>query len=180
MHIADALSRFKQRYSQSNNEPLRNPWVLAWLGLVAVFLSVNGLFVVLAVTSNPGLVVDNYYEQGRAYEKDALKLLAARNSLKWETKLEIPERVLADSPATYRFSAVDARGIPITDADVQLTAYRPSDAGADVVTRLTSPAPGLYQAEIKLPLPGIWDLNIQVRHGEDVFQQSRRISAHAP
>jgi len=180
MQISTTLTRLKQRYSQSNNEALRNPWVLAWLGVVVAFLSVNGLFVVLSITSNPGLVVENYYEQGRVYEQNAIQLFAARNALRWETKLEIPERILAHSPGTYRFAAVDARGISITDADVQLTAYRPSDAGADFITRLEPLAPGLYQAVIDLPLPGVWDLNIHVSHGEDVYQQSHRITVHAP
>jgi nitrogen fixation protein FixH len=174
------LARLKQRYSQSNPEALRNPWVLAWMGVVAVFLSVNGLFVVLAVASNPGLVVENYYEQGRAYEQNAQQILAARNALRWETKLEIPERILAKSPGTYRFSGVDSRGVPLADADVQLTAYRPSDAGADFTTHFDPFAPGLYQAVIDLPLPGVWDLNVRISRGADVYQQSHRITVHAP
>ena len=56
------ISNITRKYSQSSTEGKRNPWVIGWFGLVAVFLSVNAVFVVLAVVSSPGLVVEDYYE----------------------------------------------------------------------------------------------------------------------
>ncbi|MCW8847766.1 MAG: FixH family protein, partial [Sedimenticola sp.] len=53
--------------------PWRNPWVLGWVGLVVVFLLANFVMIYLAITKNPGLVVDNYYERGQDYEKNMLK-----------------------------------------------------------------------------------------------------------
>lgn len=170
------ISILNKKYSQSNSEGKRNPWVLGWFGIVAVFLSVNAIFIVLAVTSNPGLVIEDYYEQGRQYEKNAIKRLVAHNKLQWESKMEIPETVTLNKPDTYRFSAVDSRGLPIRNADVQVVAYRPSDANADFKTTLQPIAPGLYQASLSFPLPGIWDLNIKVQHGEDRLEMVQRLS----
>ena len=99
------------------------------------------IFIVFAITSNPGLVTEDYYEQGRLYEKNAIKRLVEQNRLRWESKLELPETVLLNTPGTYRFSAVDSRGLPIRDADVQIVAYRPSDASADFTTALQAVAP---------------------------------------
>jgi len=177
MDLAQSLSRIRNHYSQSSPEARRNPWFLAWLGLVAVFLLVNLGFIITSVTTMPGLVTKDYYEQGRQYERNALKLMAARNKLQWEAKLEAPAAPVVGQPERFRFSAVDVRGVPIMDADAQLLAYRPSDAAADFSTTLTQIAPGLYQADISLPLPGVWELHVNVRHNDDVFTLSRRISA---
>jgi len=180
MTLTDKLNNFinqlSTKYSQSNTEGKRNPWVIGWFGVVAVFLSVNAIFVVLAVTSSPGLVIEDYYEQGRLYEKNAIKRLTAHNRLQWESKLEIPEVISLHTPDNYRFSAADSRGLPIRDADVQVVAYRPSDANADFTTTLQPIAPGLYQASLSFPLPGIWDLNIKVQHGDDRLEMVQRLS----
>lgn len=164
------------RYSQSSPEGRRNPWVIAWFGIVATFLIVNGIFVVFAVTSSPGLVVNDYYEQGRQFEKNAMKLMAMHKKLQWQSKLEIPEAVVLNTPDTYRFSAVDSRGVPIKDADVQVVAYRPSDANADFSTNLQAVAPGRYEASLSFPLPGVWDLNVKVKRGADHYELVRRLS----
>jgi len=170
------ISNLNKKYSQSNTEGKRNPWVIGWFAVVAVFLSVNAIFIVLAVVSSPGLVIEDYYEQGRQYEKNAIKRLVAHNRLQWESKLEIPEAVTLNTPDTYRFSAVDSRGLPVRDADVQVVAYRPSDADADFTTTLQPIAPGLYQASLSFPLPGVWDLNVKVQRGDDRLELVQRLS----
>jgi nitrogen fixation protein FixH len=176
MNMSKAIANLRQKYSQSNPQAMRNPWVIGWISVVVVFLSVNILFFIVAWVSSPGLVVQDYYEQGRQYEHNALKLMAAHNNLQWETRLEIPETIVQNSPDEYRFSAVDARGLPIRDANASLLAYRPADANADFVTALQEIAPGLYQAGIGFPLPGAWDLQIKVQRGEDTFEMSHRVS----
>jgi nitrogen fixation protein FixH len=174
--LSTYISRFNKKYSQSNSEGKRNPWVLGWFGIVAVFLGVNAIFIVLAITSSPGLVIEDYYEQGRQYEKNAIKRLVAHNKLQWESKMEVPDTITLNKAGTYRFSAVDSRGLPVKDADVQVVAYRPSDANADFTTTLQPVAPGLYQASLSFPLPGIWDLNIKVQRGEDRLEMVQRLS----
>ena len=131
MNINQTLTNLRQKYSQSNPQAMRNPWAIAWLAVVAVFLSVNVVFFILAWATSPGLVVQDYYEQGREYEQNALKIQAAQNRLNWETRLEIPQNIVLNSSDMYRFSAVDRRGLPIAGAAVKLFAYRPSDADAD-------------------------------------------------
>lgn len=180
MAISDTLSNLRKRYSQDNPEAMRNPWILGGLGLVATFLTVNAVFIYFAITTSPGLVTEDYYDRGRDYEENVLKIMAAQDALNWDTKLAIPEQITTRQPDTFRFSAVDSRGIPIMDADVSVVAYRPSDADADFKIRLDQAAPGQYQALIAFPLPGIWDLNITVKDGEHTFAMSHRVSAQLP
>ncbi len=180
MAISDTFSNLRKRYSQDNPEAMRNPWILGGLGLVATFLTVNAVFIFFAITTSPGLVTEDYYDQGRDYEENVLKIMAAQDALNWDTKLALPGKILVQQADTYRFSAVDSRGIPIMDADVSVVAYRPSDADADFKVRLDQAAPGQYQALIAFPLPGIWDLNITVKDGENTFAMSHRVSAQLP
>lgn len=176
MDLTQSFNKIRNHYSQHSAEAKRNPWFLAWMGLVAVFLLVNLGFIITSVFTMPGLVTENYYEQGRQYERNALKLMAARNKLQWQAKLETPTNMATHENGIYRFSAVDARGIPIMDAEATLLAYRPADATADFTTPLNQIAPGLYQAELNLPLPGLWELHVRVRQNEDLFEMSRRVS----
>lgn len=178
--FAHIVNRFSNKYSQSSPQGRYNPWVIGWFALIGIFLSVNAVFVVFAVTSNPGLVVNDYYEQGRQYEKNAIKLLAAQQRLRWESKLEVPETITLNQADTYRFSVVDARGLPLNNADVQLQAYRPSNANADFTTTLQAIGPGLYQGSLSFPLPGIWDLNVKIRHGANELEIVRRLSVNEP
>jgi len=170
------INNFTRKYSQSSTVGKYNPWVIGWFAIISVFLGVNIIFIIFAVTSNPGLVVEDYYEQGRQYEKNAIKMLAMQNRLQWDSKLEIPQTVTLNQSDTYRFSATDSRGLPISDADVKLIAYRPSDANADFTTELQPIGPGLYQAALSFPLPGVWDLNVKVQRGEDRLELVQRLS----
>ncbi|MCF6339073.1 MAG: FixH family protein [Gammaproteobacteria bacterium] len=177
---ANKKNYFQNRYSQANKEATRNPWFLAILGIIVVFLVVNFIFIGFAIGTNPGLVSDDYYEQGREHERNVETRSAARNNLNWETKMEIPKRITINKADTYRFSAVDSRGVSIMDAEVTFTLYRPSDVSADFVMPVEQIAPGLYQTTFYFPLPGIWDINLKVTHGDDVYHQTRRISVHMP
>ena len=179
MSISQAIDSVRQKYSQSNKEAMRNPWVLGWIGLLVTFLTMNFVFIAFAFISSPGLVTEDYYEKGRKYEENVIKMMAARNNLKWETNLEIPRDFTVNKTDVIRFNAVDSRGLPIENADVQVTAYRPSDADEDFIVRLENIGPGIYQAYIGFPLKGIWDLKLKVEHEGDSLEMEHRISVKA-
>ena len=48
--------------SQDNKQAMRNPWLLGWLGILAVVITVNIIFIVTAFKTYPGLVDDDYYD----------------------------------------------------------------------------------------------------------------------
>lgn len=177
MNLTERISQFKDHYSQDSNQALRNPWVIAWIFIVVVFISVNAGFILLSIISNPGLVSEDYYEQGRQFEQNATTLMSERKKLNWDTRLDIPEKIISGTTYVYRFSAVDVYGLPVMNAEVNLVAYRPSNASADFTTRLKQIAPGLYQGKISLPLAGVWDLNIMAQRDKEQYELSHRITA---
>lgn len=166
--------------SQDSKQGLRNPWVLGWVGFVAVVLAVNIGLIMLSLSSNPGLVDKDYYDHGRDFERNVLKQIAARESLGWEARLETPDRIIIAQPATLRFIVVDGRGLPLSDADVTITAYRPADAAADFLVAMRHVSSGRYQADINFPLKGTWDLIVKVKRGADGYDLTRRISVQQP
>ncbi|MDH5546742.1 MAG: FixH family protein [Gammaproteobacteria bacterium] len=177
MGLSKAISEMRRHTSQSSNEALRNPWVLAIIGIMATFVTVNLAFIFIAFVTSPGLVVEDYYERGRAYEKNALKMMAATHGTRaWETRLDMENEIWVGKSQAIRFSAVDERGLAIEEASVQLIAYRPSDANRDIETLMRQIAPGIFEAEITFPLKGIWDVKIHIRQGENQFELAKRIS----
>lgn len=180
MSMTQSIINFRNRYSQDNPQAMRNPWVLGWILIVIIFITVNITFFITAMITSPGLVVEDYYEQGRQYEKNALKLMIASTKLQWEMKMEVPETITVGLESVYRFSATDKLGLPINAESIQLVAYRPSNSNADMVTALHEIAPGLYQAALKIPLPGVWELQVKLKTLDDELQISRRITAVKP
>lgn len=180
MLLTQSIRKFRNRYSQDNPQAMRNPWVLGWISIVIIFITVNIAFFITAMLTSPGLVVEDYYEQGRQYEKNALKLMIASTKLQWNMKMEVPETIAVGLEGVYRFSATDKIGLPIRAESVELIAYRPSDSNADIVTTLQEIAPGLFQAALKIPLPGIWDLKVNIKTHDDEIQISKRINAVKP
>jgi hypothetical protein len=48
-------------------------------------------------------------------------------------------------------------------------------AGADTQVRLAESGPGVYGAEVVVPLPGIWDVRLVVHHPAGSYQKVERI-----
>jgi nitrogen fixation protein FixH len=172
---AEGLRGHADAARRRDASPWRNPWVLGWIGLVVAVLLANLTMVLLAVHTNPGLVVADYYEKGRQYAetRSAQRLVQPDG---WEVRLDLPERVMRGQPASIRVAARDVRGLPVRADAATLFAYRPSDAGADFQAALTPHAPGISSVEVVFPLAGIWDLIVQVRAGEQVYDTARRLA----
>ena len=162
--------------SQDNPKGSRNPWLIALVSLIVIVVLVNITFITLAITTNPGLVTDDYYEKGRHFEDTVIKRATARQSLGWSYSADFPVQPVINQAHTYRFTIVDKAGVPLSHADAILKAYRPSDANADFAVAMSEPNPGMYEAEIRFPLKGTWDITIQISHGQDDYDFTRRAS----
>lgn len=165
--------------SQSNKSGRNNPWVIGWAMGLGTVVFINIIMIITAFMTTPGLVDEDYYETGRKYEQNALSMMAARDALQWQVKLDLPDEIVLSKPTFFTFSAVDVRGLPIDGADLTIVSFRPSDADADFTTKMNEYAPGLYDAEMIFTLKGIWDLNVTMTRNEDTYSFSHRISVLA-
>lgn len=174
MTTIDASS--DNRISQSNKRAMRNPWVLGGLLLIGTVLTVNIAMITLAVTTNPGLVSQDYYERGRYNERHYQQRVAERSALGWTASLEVPASIHLGATQTYRIAIVDNVGEPLRGAQVSLNAFRPADAKADFTLPLEEVGAGIYEGAVEFGLKGIWDLLIDVKQEGKALEVPRRIN----
>ena len=164
--------------SQNNKQAMRNPWVIGWLSSLIVVVIVNTAFIVTAYKTNPGLVMENYYEQGRNYERTVLQLIDARDSLEWDVSMEVGS-VLVSEPATLIVTVLNRKGEAVTGLSGQLQLYRASNQSHDQVVSLSEVESGLYQARYTLVLQGIWDLILTISSDKGDYVVEQRINVIA-
>jgi nitrogen fixation protein FixH len=107
----------------------KNPFVLAWLAILTIVLAVNFFMVSMAVVTNPGLVIDDFYEKGK--NMDAI--LAERKRMEqlgWQLEIDFPELAEGKSELiTLRVLDKDNQAMDVDSA--VLYYYRPSDRNLD-------------------------------------------------
>ncbi len=156
----------------------KSPWVIGWVASVVIVLMVNAAMVWFAVTSNPGLVVKDYYERGQHYERSLLSRLAKDPG--WLMTINLPQELVTGRMQPMRFSVVDKAGVPVRPEAVTFHAYRPSDASRDFSIPMKEEGAGRYRADAAFPLKGIWDILVSVRQGDDEYNVGRRITVLEP
>lgn len=158
----------------SKPSPWRSPMIQVWCGLLVIFFIANGVFIYLAQTSNPGLVVDNYYDRGQDYEKTMMTRMAADAS--WDMRIELIDDPVQNLPGVVRFFLTDNSGELQVPDTVTLFVYRASNAKDDFDVPMQELNTGVYQAEVAFPLPGTWDLLAVVLKDGTEFSEALRIS----
>jgi nitrogen fixation protein FixH len=156
----------------------KSPWVIFWIALVIAVLGVNGVMVYLAIATNPGLVVQDYYERGQHYERTLLSKKA--HDPGWVLRTDLPKDIRAGKPTDIRLQLVDNAGRPVTPDRVRLFVYRPADAARDFSVPMTEVGLGRYAAEVSFPLVGVWDTLAAARNGEDEYQVGQRVEVGRP
>jgi len=154
--------------SQNHKSGLRNPWLLGLLVLILLVLSVNVGLIWFATHNQSTLVDRDYKTKDRKTNTEILKELSMQRGLAWQTTINKPKALIQGQPAMYQISVVDKEGKPVS-GEMQVEAYRASDASQDFATPFKEVAAGSYQGYITFPLKGYWELHIHVTRGDDRF-----------
>jgi len=127
--------------------------------------------IVVGSRSFEGIVVDNPYETGLAWDKERLN----REYLGWTVALQ---------DATYKtgkndliIMVRDKNALPLSDAVVSVAVSRPSTREFDRTYRTVVQPDGGYRTEIDLPFYGIWGVIIEVIRNKERTSFSAIISA---
>lgn len=161
-----------------SNSAWRSPWVISWVGLIVAVLGVNLFMVYLAISTNPGLVNEDYYERGQHYEKTLASRLAKDPG--WTMRADFPRDIELNVPTSVRVFLVDNAGQPVTPDSVRFYAYRGSDKSKDFFVDMEAEGKGRYVANVSFPLFGFWDGLIAVQQGEDEYTTGDRIIVARP
>jgi len=157
----------------------KNPFVIGWVVILFIVLSVNFFMVSMAIVTNPGLVVDDYYEQGKRMDV----ILAEQKKMEkigWQLEVDMP--ILSEGKSDQvKLSVKDKEGKALEVETAILYFYRPSDRNLDgQVVMNKVDGTGLYEQTFALPLKGKWDLIMEVTKGDIRFNVGRSIMVQDP
>jgi hypothetical protein len=125
------------------------PWIL--IGIPGTSVVLGFMLLYFAITTADGLVVDDYYRQGRAIDQTmARSLLAGDLGLVADISVR-SERV------SVQLSANDVTGLP---ESLIVTIIHPTRAGMDQVLRLAGTA-GEYSGPVAPLAIGYWRIQIE-------------------
>lgn len=157
----------------------KNPLVIFWVGILLTVLMVNFFMVSMAVVTNPGLVIDDFYERG----KNHAAVLAERKEMDkmgWQLKVDMPELVEA-KPEEISLEVLDKDNKHFDVDSATLYYYRPSDRKLDGSIELVKlDKAGHYSVEFTLPLKGKWDFIVEVVKGDKKYSVGQSFMVKDP
>ncbi len=157
----------------------KNPFVIAWMVILIVVLAVNFFMVSMAIVTNPGLVIDDYYEQGKRMDV----ILAEQKRMEkigWQLNVEMP--VLSEGKTEkVKLQVLDKENNPLDVETAILYYYRPSDRNLDGnIEMIATGKTGEYEQQVQLPKKGKWDLIMEVTKGDIRINLGRSIMVQDP
>lgn len=117
----------------------------------------------------PG-VVSHDYQQKESQYNEYLAQIAAQKKRGWQLQKGWLGEAVAGSPAVFQLVVTDRDGVPVRGAKVSGEFMRPSDSRMDQAFSMDEVEPGVYQVRITLQEPGLWDLVMHVRRGDDLHE----------
>lgn len=126
------------------------------VGTFGVIIAVNVGMAYKAVTTFPGLEVDNGYIASQTFDQDK----AAQMALGWHLKQGYDH-----AKDQLRLEFTDKAGKPVTLKDLDVLVGRPTEASDDQHPQMSQGADGAYVSSNSLPI-GKWMLQI-VAHAKD-------------
>ncbi|MBF6057463.1 MULTISPECIES: FixH family protein [Thiomicrorhabdus] len=177
--MAQPLKQDQKQDQRDWSVAWKNPFVIAWVVILSIVLTVNFFMVSMAIVTNPGLVVEDFYEQGKNMDK-ILAEQKRMDQLGWQLQIDLP--ILSEGKSEHvTLKVLDKDGQPLAVDKATLFYYRPSDRHLDGKTELTSAGEtGIFETEFSLPKKGKWDLIMEVNRGETRFNVGRSIMVQDP
>lgn len=139
--------------------------LLCFLGFFGFIGIVDAYFVYTALTTNTGLVTEQAYEKGLAYN-EMLDKAKHQPTIREESSYE---------DGIFSWQANNMDGSPLEKANISVKLYRAVKDGYDFDIKLSEVGNGLYQSKIDFPLPGLWVAKVNAQWNNKTYQTSHRI-----
>jgi len=161
---------------KKKHNPWRSKWVWAMFGLFATIFVVNYGFFSVALSTSPGLVTEKYYKYGLQQNKFD-KQFRQQAERGWQVHLVVDQDWSVGEDKAVTLMVTDKYSQPVSGGHAEVTAYRPSDAKADItITLQESAQAGTYTSSLSLPIQGVWDMNVLFSKDEEKHMLNQRIS----
>ncbi|MFO0995879.1 MAG: FixH family protein [Alphaproteobacteria bacterium] len=146
--------------------------LLLLVAFFGVMLLANGALIVTALESWSGVTGPKPYERGLAYNRT---LEAAREQAALGWRVESNFESTGSRAGTLVIDVHDSAGAPIDRAAVRAFFIRPTQAGHDFDAALSPRGGGRYGAPLEFPLPGQWQVAVEISIGASVHRSGVRI-----
>lgn len=143
------------------------PWI--FIGGFGIVLIVNAVLVTLALTTFSGVETRHAYKTGLAYNT-VLEADAAQAARGWDVAVVYISQ--EDALGRMELSIRDGAGRGIEGLDVLAQLRRPTHTAEDHDVILQSMGGGVYEAQLRLPFAGQWDVDV-VASGIDAPYRAR-------
>jgi len=152
--------------------PVTGRHVLIYLlGFFGVILIANVIYIWLALSTFNGERTENAYDKGLQYNQ-TLALADAQAKRPWHAAL-----TAAPAAGSQRLQiTMDLDGTAPAGLRASATLIRPTVSGYDMAVDLTKTGTKHFEAEVALPLPGVWDVEVDLlRDGTVVYRRTTRV-----
>lgn len=130
-------------------------WVLlSFIAFFGVIIAVNAVFITAALDTHSGVVIEQPYEKGLAFNETLEKAKA---------QADIDHKVSYEN-GTLRLI------LPVSNAAVEASFLRPVKDGHDFKISLLHKGDGVYEATPQMPLPGAWTVRLKATWDNQIFQ----------
>lgn len=140
---------------------------LMMVAFFAVIFAVNAYFIFIGLKTFPGLVTEEAYQEGLAFNQE-LASVRANDALGWHTAFTWTD-------AGLRVDLADRDRRPLDGLLIAATLSRPLGTPDVHEVMLTPRGNGTYVADLRLDQPGQWTVAIKAENGRTVFRAETRI-----
>ncbi len=119
----------------------------------------------------PGVVSHDFFKNESEFNR-YLEQRKEQERRGWQVSKGWSGDVGAEKPSRFQIKVVSREGVPITGADVSTLFWRPSDQRLDreITLEESSAEPGVYSADVVLPVGGVWEVVVTIQKGEDIHE----------
>ncbi len=158
----------------ASGRPRQPGWYIPWM-IAAPFLvvfAVNGTLVHYALSSFSGLTSEHASDEGAHYN---LALAAAKAQAERGWQIKVTFTSASGLKGRLDVDLKDRAGQPLSGAEVTVGFLRPTKSGVDSHAKLSEGGAGRYGADVVVPLPGVWDVRLEVNHPTGTYQKMERV-----
>lgn len=127
----------------------------------------------------PGTVSHDFQEKESLYNA-YLRQVDAQRARGWQVRKGWQRLPVAGERATFIVAVADRDGAPVRGARVEGEFLRTSNSRDDMTFAMTEVAAGEYRVNLVMPLPGHWQLVLQVHRGNELHEVRAETSVRAP
>lgn len=141
------------------------PWY--FVGFFVVLAVMDGIFVTIATRTHTGVVTEEAYNRGLAYNQ-TINAAEAQDALGWVSSTRVEDGDIV-------FEIADADAKPLSGAFVKAEISRPIEAGHEQTAVLNETRPGFYVASVEFPADGQWDVRVFLSWQNHKYQSRERL-----